>query len=158
MIKKIAISELRVGMYIHDLDCKWMDHPFVSNRFLVRNNEIASKIASSGIQDFYIDTAKGKDVETAKPQSQSVVESKFDDEMKSVTLKDRTQLPSVSVTEEVDRARSLYKGATSIVHDMMKEARMGKQVNVQALEPMAENIIKIEPTANTPATIIGIAT
>lgn len=128
-------------MYIHDLDCKWMDHPFVSNRFLVRNIEIAKKISSSGIRDFYIDTAKGKDVGTVKSQFHSVAESKLDNEMKSVMLKDSTQLPSVSVTEEVDRARSLYKGATSIVHDMMKEARMGKQVNLQALEPMAENII-----------------
>ena len=36
-IKRIHIDQLRTGMYIHDLNCGWTDHPFLSSRFLVAN-------------------------------------------------------------------------------------------------------------------------
>ena len=35
MLKKVDASQLKVGMYIHDLSCDWMTHPFVRNRFLL---------------------------------------------------------------------------------------------------------------------------
>ena len=39
MIKRISTSELCVGMFIHDLDAKWMDHPFFSSRFLIQDEK-----------------------------------------------------------------------------------------------------------------------
>ena len=139
MIKKIATSELCVGMYIHDLDCKWMDHPFAVNRFSVTGREVIDKISDAGIHNLYIDTEKGEDLESANTQPE--IEKKISKEINSVVLKERSQHASVSVTEEVDRARNLYKEGTSAIHNIMQDARMGKQVNIQSLEPMAENII-----------------
>ena len=37
MIKQIRTDQLKPGMYIHDLNCGWLDHPFVSNTFQVRD-------------------------------------------------------------------------------------------------------------------------
>ena len=65
MIEKIRTSELRIGMYIDNLDCKWMDHPFVINKFPVNDPRIIQKIASAGIRQVFIDVSKGKDVEQA---------------------------------------------------------------------------------------------
>ena len=65
MIRKIRTSELRTGMYIHDLDCGWMNHPFVSNRYAVKDSKLIQKIASAGIRNVCIDSARGKDVEQA---------------------------------------------------------------------------------------------
>lgn len=139
MIKKIATSELCVGMYVHDLDCKWMEHPFAGNRFLVKKSEVIKKISSSGIRNIYIDTDKGTDLEPANTQPE--IEKKISKEIDSVVLKERSHHASVTVTEEVDRARNLYKESTTAIHNVMKDVRMGKQVNVQSLEPMAEHII-----------------
>jgi hypothetical protein len=36
MIKLIPVEKLQAGMYVHDLNCGWMEHNFVRNRFLVK--------------------------------------------------------------------------------------------------------------------------
>lgn len=33
-LKKIAVEQLRPGMYIHDLNCDWMSHPCGGDRIL----------------------------------------------------------------------------------------------------------------------------
>ena len=59
MIKQIRADQLKPGMYIHDLNCGWLDHPFVANTFQVRDQETVDKIANLGIRELYIDTLKG---------------------------------------------------------------------------------------------------
>ena len=39
MLKKIDSSQLRVGMAIHDLDCGWMEHPFVRAKFVLTSED-----------------------------------------------------------------------------------------------------------------------
>jgi hypothetical protein len=65
MLKKIDSSQLTLGMYIHDLSCDWMAHPFVRNRFLLTREEEIRKIVQAGIRTVVIDAAKGGDVRGA---------------------------------------------------------------------------------------------
>ena len=65
MLKKIDASQLKVGMYIHDLSCDWMTHPFVRNRFLISSDAEIRKIRDAGIHDVVIDSARGLDVQDA---------------------------------------------------------------------------------------------
>ena len=59
MIKKISVQDLRIGMFIHDLNAGWMDHVFFRSRFMLRKEEDLQKIQTSGIRELYIDTVKG---------------------------------------------------------------------------------------------------
>lgn len=59
MIRKIAAEALRPGMYIHDLGCSWVDHPFLLSRFLVRSESEVQKILDAGITEVSIDTERG---------------------------------------------------------------------------------------------------
>ena len=65
MLKKIDSSQLRVGMAIHGLDCGWMEHPFVRNRFVIGNEDEIRKIVQAGIRGVVIDCGKGLDVSDA---------------------------------------------------------------------------------------------
>ncbi|MBC7858591.1 MAG: DUF3391 domain-containing protein, partial [Burkholderiaceae bacterium] len=65
MLKKIDSSQLKLGMYIHDLSCDWMTHPFVRNRFLITRDDEIRKIVQAGIRGVVIDSAKGGDVRDA---------------------------------------------------------------------------------------------
>ena len=67
MIKKIATQNLKVGMYIHDLDASWMSHPFLSSRFAVNKQATVDDVISAGIKHVYIDTERGLDFEMAVP-------------------------------------------------------------------------------------------
>ena len=139
MIKKIQTSELRVGMYIDDLDCKWMDHPFVSNRFAVNDVRIIQKIASAGIRTVYIDVGKGKDVEDAPAAAE------VDDALqKSVedTVKHVGDNSAVSVASELARAKTLFRETTSVIRNLMEDTRIGKQIEVESLDPLAERMVQ----------------
>ena len=68
MIKKIKVKDLRIGMFIHDINCKWLRHPFFGNSIKVTSEKIVEKIIKYGIEDVYIDTEIGiDDVDLSKP-------------------------------------------------------------------------------------------
>ena len=48
MIKQIRTEQLLPGMYIHDLTCGWLDHPFMSNAFYVKDQATCDKIVNLG--------------------------------------------------------------------------------------------------------------
>jgi len=116
-----------------------MEHPFLTNRFIVKDMGVIQKIASSGIRNVYIDTERGKDLETARTQEE--IHEHLQKTIESEILANKKEHKPVAVTEEVNRARKLYSETTSVIRNLMKDARLGKQVNVTALAPMAENIV-----------------
>ncbi len=132
-IKKISTSELRIDMYVHKLGRSWMDHPFVTNQFMIKDSHTIQKIASSGIREVLIDTTKGLDIEDALL---------LDTEENPISATKTKKPAKVSVAEESIRARALYREATSVINNMMRDARLGKQVEIQSLNPLAERIVQ----------------
>ena len=63
MKKRIAIQDLRPGMYIAGLDQSWFQTPFLRHKWLVKRDDEITLLRSYGIQDLFIDTEKGCDVE-----------------------------------------------------------------------------------------------
>ncbi|HHJ16208.1 MAG TPA: HD-GYP domain-containing protein [Gammaproteobacteria bacterium] len=139
MIKKIPTSELRIGMYIHDLDCNWMDHPFAISKFAVKDSATVQKIASAGIRHVYIDAGKGKDVEAAPSvhEVEQAVQERLEESIKGADSPE-----AVSVASELTRAKSLFREATSVIRNLMEDTRVGKQVEVESLEPFAERMVQ----------------
>lgn len=64
-IKRLPLSELRLGMYIHKLDGDWFRHPFWRGRFLLTRWQDLEKIRTAGIRFVWIDTAKGRPMDGA---------------------------------------------------------------------------------------------
>ena len=62
MKKRIAIQDLRPGMYIAGMDQSWFQTPFLRHKWLVKRNDEITLLRSYGIQDVFIDTEKGRDV------------------------------------------------------------------------------------------------
>ena len=85
MIKQIRVDQLKPGMYVHDLNCGWLDHPFLSNAFYVRDQATVDKIAEVGIRELYIDTVKGADVWAAR--SQREVNADLDQRLQEIARK-----------------------------------------------------------------------
>ena len=63
MIKKIPVAQLRIGMFVHDFNAGWMDHPFLFNRVMIKSEGDLAKVRNSRIQELFIDTERGLDVE-----------------------------------------------------------------------------------------------
>ena len=68
-IKKIPVEQLRPGMYVHDINCSWLDHPFATKDFPVKDGKRVAEIRALGIRELYIDTARGHGVTDAPTEA-----------------------------------------------------------------------------------------
>jgi putative nucleotidyltransferase with HDIG domain len=135
--KKIPVAELKPGMYIADLGAGWMDHPFVRNHFAVDDEATIREIVDSGIREVYIDPSKGHDV--AHAPTEHDVRKEIEAEMLRVAAEDVPQRRA-SVREEMGRAEKVQTEANKLIHNIMNDVRLGKQVEVEAVEPVVEQL------------------
>lgn len=139
MIKKIKIEELKPGMHIHDLNCGWLNHPFVSNSMTVKDDQIIQKIGRQGIREVYIDTDKGWDVVDAPTEEE--VREEIREGLDRVAEEQVDYLPQVSLREELAKASKIKKEAKQTVHDIMDDVRFGRQVRTERIEPVVDRMI-----------------
>ncbi len=137
MIKKVPVSALKPGMYIHDLAVDWMNHPFARNHFLLRQEADIEKMIAAGIHEVYIDTAQGLDVADAPTRAE--VQAALHEEMLAAV---QSAAPPIrlSVAEELSRARSVATQAQRAVRAVMRDVRLGQAIQVDALSPLVEDI------------------
>lgn len=62
MIKRVNSSDVRLGMYIHELRGNWLEHSFWKKSFKLDNPKDLDKLIHSAIEEIWIDTEKGLDV------------------------------------------------------------------------------------------------
>ncbi len=139
MIKQIRTDQLKPGMFIHDLNCGWLDHPFVSNTFKVRDQATVDKIIELGIREVYIDTVKGANVWEARTQGE--VNADLDRRLQEIAEKAPEKPIVAELKNESARARRLHGEANKIVRHMMDDVRLGQQIQVDRVEPLVENMV-----------------
>lgn len=59
MLKKIPVSQARVGMHLHKLEGAWLNHPFWKTKFTITDPEDLRKLQASGVPFLWIDDALG---------------------------------------------------------------------------------------------------
>ena len=147
MIKKVAKEQLQLGMFIHDLKCGWMDHSFLRNSFMLRKEGDLERILQSGIADVLIDTIKGIDV--AGPP-QPILEA-------TPALPPRIPTPATATTthqEELGFAKQIQHEANKLITDVLHDVRMGKQIQVERLNPVVGQIT--DSILRNPGTLVSL--
>lgn len=140
MIKQISADQLKPGMFIHDLNCGWLDHPFVSNSFAVRDQATVDKIVNLGIRELYIDTVKGADVWAARPQAE--VNADLEQRLQEIARKRAEKPLVVDVKDEAARARRLHGEANKVVRGVLDDVRFGQKIRVDRVEPLVDHMIE----------------
>ncbi len=152
MLKRIDISHLSQGMFIHEFCGSWMEHPFWRTRFLLKSDQDLRRIQDSSIQEVWIDTDKGLDVALDAPaitrsQADEAIDSTFASidtgpaeltAMRSAPR--RADLGPATMTEELQRASTICSTAKTAVMSMFQEARMGQAVDARNASALVEEI------------------
>lgn len=139
MIKQIRIEQLKPGMYIHDLNCGWLDHPFISSTFKVMDQATVDKIVNIGIRELYIDTIKGADVWAAPTQQE--VNADLERRLQEIAEKQAAKPIVTELREETARARRLHGEANKVVRHVMDDIRLGQTIQVDRITPLIENTV-----------------
>jgi HD-GYP domain-containing protein (c-di-GMP phosphodiesterase class II) len=139
MIKKINVKQLKPGMYIHDINCGWIRHPFLKNSIRIKDDTTIGKIFEYGIREVYIDTDKGPDADgdLTKQQVAPGLQMELDNIADSKYSPDR----SIPLEREIVRAREIRKEAKETVRDIMGEVRFGRPIKTEKVEKVVDKMV-----------------
>jgi HD-GYP domain-containing protein (c-di-GMP phosphodiesterase class II) len=145
MLKKIAVTDLRQGMYLHKLCGSWSQHPFWRSQFTLNDPAQIRTLLDSGILEVWIDAGKGLDLgdePDAAPADQAPEAADaavLARPAAAQAAKVRSVAPpkvaappavqTVSLAEEMGRARKICDFAEQAVTAMFNEARMGRAIS-----------------------------
>jgi len=138
-IKRVKVEDLKAGMYVHDLNCGWLQHGFLRQQFLLKHPGQIEKIRKQGLEEVYIDTTLGEDVDGAPDQVE--IERGLDQQLKASASGGATLAPArVSQREEAATARRILGEATDVVEGLLLDVRLGKQVDPAKAGPLVKEI------------------
>jgi HD-GYP domain-containing protein (c-di-GMP phosphodiesterase class II) len=148
MLKRIALSDLETGMFVHKFDGSWFDHPFWRARFLVENSEKLNAIRSSQLNGVIIDTSRGRDVAAPANHApgpeiasgKNAARARFKSIRKHETPEEQPIVPT-SMKQELHAAQAIADRARDSLGRTFIAARLGKAINVRAVEPVISDIL-----------------
>ena len=142
MIKLIPVTRLQAGMYVHDLNCGWLQHGFVRNRFLVASADDVRKVREIGVTEIYVDTGRGLDPDAlpAPDAPESAPEPGPQHTAPAPAEAPAVHTPAKAASS-FERARALHREANQIVRDMLGDIRLGKQIEMEKVEPLVGRIV-----------------
>ncbi|MBT9530365.1 MAG: HD-GYP domain-containing protein, partial [Pseudomonas sp.] len=139
MLKRIAVSDLCLGMYINEFCGSWMEHPFWKAKFLLEGDKDLQRIRDSGIDEVWIDVSKGLDLPAGRAaQSEAEVAAQVEESLLAVATTPVVQ--RAALDEEVRRAHKLCARSKSAVVAMFSEVRMGQAIDAGQVVALVEEI------------------
>ncbi len=139
MLKRIAVKDMKLGMFICEFCGSWMEHPFWKTRFLLEDEKDLRAILASGIKELWIDVSQGLDV---SGDTAGKTEAEVEKETEALLLEAEkpTSTERISLDEEIRTAARLCNRAKDAVIEMFSDARMGKAVEIEKAQELVEEI------------------
>lgn len=144
MTRRIASTELRLGMYIQKLGGSWLKHPFLRSSFLLTDADDIKSIVEAGIEDVWIDEEKGEAIQNSHPvtpSKQPAAEDFSDTQIVTKqSIEDKKTVLQTSMEDDINQARKVFHEAKPQVMAMYKDARLGKAIDPQTTLPLVNEI------------------
>lgn len=115
-------------MYVHDITARKDGQNVFIKRSLIQTHKAIKIIRSWGIEEVYIDTEKGLDVQSRK--SALEVQQEIDRGLRKAALQNKPPTPTVPLKEELTIARSIKEEAVTTMQRAMKSVTEGKDVDL----------------------------
>lgn len=139
MIKRIPVSELKVGMYISDLNSDWIPHSNLKKKGAIKQEAVIEKIRKLGISEIYIDTLLGSDVADAPTAAE--VDNENEKKLQQVAEKSPINKPALALHEEMLAAKKVHDEAIILVDDVLGDIKLGKALQMEKIDNLAEDML-----------------
>lgn len=136
-IKRVRVEELRTGMYVHDLNCGWLQHGFLRPKFLIKHPDQIQKMRNQGLDEIYIDTTQGEDVAWGPTRAgieQGLKQQLHDSAEPGPAL----ATAPVSHREESVAAKRILGEAAGVVDGLLHDVRLGRQLDPAKARPLVK--------------------
>jgi len=155
MRRKVAVTDLRVGMYVAELDRPWRGTPFLFQGFEIQTDEELAQLRAL-CQHVYVD-AKAPDggAKTTTPRRPVVVPTTvstdadtpappytllkhfYDEPHRTPRYRDQ-----VALEVELSQARELESQTKTLIYDIMDDARLGRMVDTERAKHLVSGLVQ----------------
>jgi cyclic di-GMP phosphodiesterase len=133
VLKKIAVNQLTVGMFVHGFEENWLKHPFWRNQFLIKDPARLREIQQSGVQHCWIDISKGQDVPSDQPR---------DPVTAAPAQPEQTPKPERrALSEELQQAARLRARSAEAMRRLFAEVRLGNAIDPDVCAPLVDDVV-----------------
>jgi cyclic di-GMP phosphodiesterase len=140
MLRKIKISQLRVGMYVENVDKDWFNIPFFRRKII--SEEQIEKLKRYHVEEVKIDLTRGIDIGgEVKETAVAVAEPP---ELPEETLEPEPRVRSVishEFREELEPAKKAYTQAIKAVTDVMQDSRSGRYLEQEQTKVVVSELV-----------------
>lgn len=155
MLKRIPVSQVRLGMHVHKLDGPWLDHPFWRTRFRLADGADLEVLRKSSVTHCWIDTRLGLDVAAGTKSPEHAPACLPDAPAAAVPVRDAAPPPSESLEQELRRAARICRSSREAVVGLFAQARMGRALDAEACLPLVAEVT--ESVTRQPGALISLA-
>jgi putative nucleotidyltransferase with HDIG domain len=155
MLKKIAVSQLRVGMHLHALEGHWLDHTLWKTRFVVKDAQELARVRGSGAAECWIDVAKGLDVAQPEPAAPAPAAASVPAPTRGGAAAPEPAPPTRELADELHQAASICKRSREAVVSMFTEARLGKAIDHERCLPLVDEVSR--SVFRNPGALVSLA-
>jgi len=151
MLKKIAIQDLRLGMFVADVGRSWFNHPWRTKSKLLSHQEEIDQLVEYDITEVTVDTEKSEyDFDApaeAQPESKVTPEAKPESKPKPKPAPTappkpvRTPEPVSDVELELPKATKAYGKALDTSKALVAACRMNKKIELHAVEENVNELV-----------------
>ena len=133
MLKKIAISQVQIGMFIHAVEGPWLEHSLWRTRFLIKDDPMLTRVRECGAAECWIDVSEGKDVAPARPM--------IEQQGAPPTPVEKRIVHKSSLADELHNASNVLERSKAVVTSLFAEARMGNAISTEACMPLVNDVV-----------------
>lgn len=134
--QKIDVAHLATGMYVYRLDRDWLDTPFPLEGFYIESADDIQAIRK--ICDYVIIDLKRSNL--------NFIVNHYHENPPETKLKVREYFNTVTITEELPKAKSAHENALSLASNIISDVRKGKNLNLEdvrsAVEPVVQSVLR----------------
>jgi putative nucleotidyltransferase with HDIG domain len=132
MIKKVEVSRLTIGMYVHKLDRPYLETPFLTHHFLIKNPKQIDQLQAY-CRYVLIDTEKGADL---KPDSAETPPPSQE------TPKKESKKTSIPGENALRRALRVRNQAKKVIETILEDVRLGQTIETDGAKKSVNTIIE----------------
>jgi HD-GYP domain-containing protein (c-di-GMP phosphodiesterase class II) len=148
VLKKVAVNQLTVGMFVHGFDESWHKHPFWRNQFLIKDPSRLREVQASGIPHCWIDVSKGLDLSSEKPPEPAA----------ATVASPRSPPPKLErapLSDELQRAARLRARSAEAMRRMFTEVRLGNAIEPGECVSLVDDVV--ESINRNPDALLSLA-
>lgn len=143
--RKVAVADLRVGMYVCRLDCEWVDMPYPLQGLMVAGADDIAGLAAY-CQHVYVDIELGLAPDDTRQRLPSQPRRSYTAEETETLVNSVAWVDTAEFDDELPRARDAQLRAGEFAARVLDDVRAGRAIATedvrQAVEPMVRSVLR----------------